>query len=57
MDKNRIGGTWVFNVGRQIGPQPSFVILDLEAMSERWISVDEDVTRDLTAPAASVAGA
>jgi Icc-related predicted phosphoesterase len=54
---DRIGGTWVFNVGRQIGPQPSFVILDFEAMSARWISADEDVTRDLTVPDACVAGA
>lgn len=54
---DRIGRTWVFNVGRQIGPQPSFVILDLEAMNARWISADEDVTRDLSVPAASVAGA
>ncbi len=54
---DRIGGTWVFNVGRQIGPQPTLVILDFEAMSARWISVDEDVTRDLSAPDASAAGA
>jgi Icc-related predicted phosphoesterase len=54
---DRIGGTWVFNVGRQIGPQPSFMILDFDRMTARWISVDEDVTRDLTASAASAAGA
>ncbi len=54
---DRLGSTWVFNAGRQIGPQPSFVILDFETMSARWISVDEDVTRDLTKPAASEAGA
>jgi Icc-related predicted phosphoesterase len=54
---DRIAGTWVFNVGRQIGPQPTFVILDFEKTSARWISVDEDVTRDLTAPDASAAGA
>lgn len=54
---DRIGGTWVFNVGRQIGPQPTIVILDFEAMSARWVSVDEDVTRDLSAPVASAAGA
>ncbi|MCU0751768.1 MAG: metallophosphoesterase [Akkermansiaceae bacterium] len=54
---DRIGKTWVFNVGRQIGPQPSFVILDFEAMKARWISTDEDVTRDLTAPVAGAAGA
>ena len=28
-----------------------------QAMSARWISVDEDVTRDLSAPDASAAGA
>jgi Icc-related predicted phosphoesterase len=54
---DRIGRTWVFNVGRQMGPQPSFVILDFEAMSARWISVDEDVTRDLTVPDACANGA
>jgi Icc-related predicted phosphoesterase len=54
---DRIGGTWVFNVGRQIGPQPTLVILDFEAMSARWISVDDDDTRDLSAPVASAAGA
>lgn len=52
---DRIGGTWVFNVGRQIGPQPTFVILDFETMSARWISVDQDETRDLTSPVASAA--
>jgi Icc-related predicted phosphoesterase len=54
---DRIGGSWVFNVGRQIGPQPTFVILDFEAMSARWISVDQDETRDLNSPVASAAGA
>ena len=54
---DRIGNTWVFNVGRQIGPQPSFVILDFETMSARWISVDEDNTRCLMMPDASAAGA
>ena len=52
---DRIGDTWVFNVGRQIGPQPSFVILDFDKMSARWISVDEDVTHDLTSSDASAA--
>lgn len=53
---DRIGATWVFNAGRQIGPQPTFVILDFEAMIARWISADEDVTRDLTLPVAGVSG-
>lgn len=54
---DRIGGTWVFNVGRQIGPLPTSMILDFEAMTARWISLDEDVTRDLTLRDASAAGA
>lgn len=51
---DRLGNTWVFNVGRQIGPQPTFVILDFEAMTARWIATDDDVTRDLTSPAAAL---
>lgn len=54
---DRIGNTWVFNVGRQIGPQPSFVILDFETMNARWISMSEDDSRDLTLMGASAAGA
>ncbi len=54
---DRLGRTWVFNAGRQIGPRPSIVILDFETMRARWISVDEDVTRELTAAAASGDGA
>jgi len=54
---DRIGNTWVFNVGRQIGPQPSFLILDLDSMSARWISMDEDDTRRLKLTGATAAGA
>lgn len=45
---DRIGRTWVFNVGRQIGPRPSFVILDFAMMTARWISADEEATCDLS---------
>ena len=54
---DRIGKTWVFNVGRQIGPQPSFLIIDLETMNARWISVSEEDTRDLTLTDACACGA
>jgi len=60
---DRLGSTWVFNSGRQIGPQPSCVILDLGEMTARWISAEEELTRqlapdeNLNAPGASVAGA
>lgn len=45
---DRLGETWVFNPGRQIGPQPSYLIIDFEEMTARWVSVEEDLTRDLT---------
>lgn len=49
---DRLGSTWVFNAGRQIGARPSCVILDFSAMSARWISAEEDMTHDLVPPSA-----
>jgi Icc-related predicted phosphoesterase len=37
---DRIGPTWVFNPGRQIGPMPVHIILDLEAMTAEHISIE-----------------
>jgi Icc-related predicted phosphoesterase len=37
---DRIGPTWVFNPGREIGPTPVHIVLDLEAMTAEWISND-----------------
>lgn len=56
---DRLGTTWVLNPGRQIGPRPTYVVLDCEKMRARWVSVEEEGTRELavTAPVASVAGA
>ena len=60
---DRLGKTWVLNPGRQIGSKPTYVILDLDKMSARWVSVEEDLSRDLTltraitAPLAGAAGA
>ena len=60
---DRLGKTWVFNAGRQIGPEPSSIILDFEEMSARWISMEDDLTQDLgdpgaiTAPVSGEAGA
>ena len=45
---DRIGKTWVFNPGRQIGPLPTYIALDLEAMSAEWISLEGQSTRQLT---------
>jgi Icc-related predicted phosphoesterase len=35
---DRVGEAWVFNAGRQLGPEPAFFELDLEAMTVRWRS-------------------
>jgi len=36
---DRIGDTWIFNAGRQIGPVPCFVDIDLAAKSASWRSL------------------
>ncbi len=35
----RLGGTWVFNAGRQMGPVPAHVRLDLDAGTADWYGV------------------
>lgn len=44
---DQIGKTWVFNPGRQIGPQPATIVLDLEAMTAEWNSLEGQSVRDL----------
>jgi Icc-related predicted phosphoesterase len=34
----RIGRTWVFNPGKQLGVPPAYIELDLERRSARWVS-------------------
>jgi Icc-related predicted phosphoesterase len=36
---DRIGATWVFNSGKQIGPTPTHVIVDTEAREAAWFSL------------------
>lgn len=36
---DKVGSTWVFNAGRQIGPAPTHVVLDTEAMTAAWSSL------------------
>jgi Icc-related predicted phosphoesterase len=36
---DRIGDTWVFNMGQQIGEAPTHVIIDTEAGSAAWFSL------------------
>jgi Icc-related predicted phosphoesterase len=47
---DRIGRTWVFNPGRQPGPQPTSITLDLKAMTAEWNSIEERSIRDLRLP-------
>ena len=44
---DRIGRTWVFNPGRQIGPEPATIILDFAAMTAEWSSQEGHSIRDL----------
>jgi Icc-related predicted phosphoesterase len=46
---DRIGETWVFNPGRQIGPCPTYIAVDLNAMSAEWISLEGLSVRELSA--------
>ena len=45
---DRIGKTWVFNPGKQIGPCPTYIVLDLAAMTAEWISLEGRSVRQLT---------
>jgi Icc-related predicted phosphoesterase len=38
----RLGDTWLFNAGRQIGPVPTHVVLDLSARRASWFSLAGD---------------
>jgi Icc-related predicted phosphoesterase len=54
---DRIGDTWVFNAGRQIGPIPAHVVVDTDAGTARWWSLIGEETcdlRSLVAPARTV---
>ena len=54
---DRIGDTWVFNAGRQIGPVPAHIAIALSAGSAAWRSMMGEETlalSDVQAPARSV---
>ena len=51
---DRIGATWVFNAGRQIGPVPAHIEIDLGAQSATWrslLGVESLRLSDAAAPA------
>ena len=54
---DRIGRTWVFNAGRQMGPAPAHIAIDLQAGSAAWRSLMGDEAlqlADARAPERSV---
>jgi Icc-related predicted phosphoesterase len=44
---DRIGRTWVFNPGRQLGSEPATITIDLTGMTAEWNSLDGRSVRDL----------
>jgi Icc-related predicted phosphoesterase len=48
---DRIGKTWVFNPGRQIGPVPTHIEFDLDARTATWRWMEGIESVDLSAPA------
>ncbi len=44
---DRIGKTWVFNPGKQIGPTPAYITIDLDTLAAEWISLEGESTRQL----------
>jgi len=47
---DRIGDTWVFNAGRQIGPVPTHVIVDTDERRATWLSLAGTQVVPLDAP-------
>jgi Icc-related predicted phosphoesterase len=47
---DRIGDSWVFNSGRQIGPIPTRVVIDTEAREAAWFSLAGAETVQLDRP-------
>ena len=47
---DRIGSTWLFNPGRQIGETPTTIAIDTEAMEAAWFSLEGAESVRLNAP-------
>lgn len=47
---DRIGSTWVFNGGRQIGPQPTCIVFSLDEGWAHWLSIERAETVQLEGP-------
>jgi Icc-related predicted phosphoesterase len=53
---DRIGRTWVFNPGKQIGPHPTCLIIDLEQMQVDWDSTEIQGKQELNIPTGAFTG-
>jgi Icc-related predicted phosphoesterase len=49
---DQVGSTWVFNPGRQPGWRPTYIALDLDAMTAEWVSEEGQSLRNLALPCA-----
>lgn len=47
---DRLGGTWVFNTGRQPGRPPTYIVLDLGSGAAFWLAAGDEQWIDLGAP-------
>jgi len=47
---DRLGKTWVFNPGKQIGPCPTYLAFDLDRMTVEWVSLEGQVVQHLDIP-------
>jgi hypothetical protein len=47
---DRIGDTWIFNCGRQIGPVPSHIVIDTDVGEAAWFSIEGAELVRLAAP-------
>jgi len=54
---SRVGRTWTFNPGRQLGAPPAYIELDLEKRVARWVSQagEEEIQLDAPEPVAPAA--
>jgi Icc-related predicted phosphoesterase len=46
---DRIGRTWAMNPGRQLGPKPTCVAIDLAKMTAEWVAIEGQDRRHLAA--------
>jgi Icc-related predicted phosphoesterase len=47
---DRLGRTWVFNPGKQIGPCPTYLGFDFDRMNVEWVSLEGQVIQQLDIP-------